>query len=70
MAGRWDTGRVVSFVAVRKKTMCLYSCYTEAGVKRISASIPFMCGLKTKKWMNLQNIGSIIANFHSSHGWH
>jgi hypothetical protein len=31
MGGRWDTGRVVSFVIVREKTMCLYSCYTEAG---------------------------------------
>jgi hypothetical protein len=31
MAGRWDTGRVVSSVMVREKTMCLYSCYTEAG---------------------------------------
>jgi len=30
MTGRWDTGRVVSFVMVRERTMCLYSCYTEA----------------------------------------
>jgi len=30
MDGRWDTGRVVSFVMVREKT-CAYSCYTEAG---------------------------------------
>ena len=31
MAGKWDTGRVVSFVMVREKTLCLYSCNTEAG---------------------------------------
>ena len=31
MDGRWDTGSVVSFVMVREKTLCLYSCYTEAG---------------------------------------
>jgi len=31
MDGRWGTGRVVSFVMVSEKMLCLYSCYTEAG---------------------------------------
>jgi hypothetical protein len=31
MAGRWYAGTVVSFVMEKEKTMCLYSCYREAG---------------------------------------